>query len=151
MVDWSAVGKRSVEKGKRYERKVVKELSKILELNFRRTICSGGQYECGDIKRVDGPFGLIIECKDEAGMSLLRVMKGTSNLIKYIDKDIMVVFNDDGISFCVINMNHLSNFPAPYLLCSFNGVTYKIFNIKELHHGMFKSYIWRAKNGQENV
>jgi len=148
MTDWSAVGKKSVSKGKTYERKVVKELSKALDLKFRRTICSGGQYECGDIKRVDGPFNLEIECKNEAGMSLLRIMKGTSNLIKYIDKDIMVVFNDAGVSFCVINIEHLSNFPTPYLLCTFNEVIYKIFNMKEIKDSMFKSHIWRDENEQ---
>lgn len=140
MANFSKVGSRNVANGKSYERLVAKKLSANLGMNFRRTICSGGQYEPGDLKRTDGPWNLEIECKSGAGYTLLQIMKGTSNLNRTVSPGRIVIFRDTpNIHFvCIHGADADKVFfeeygdAFPYIMSTIYGQAYYMFMLDDL-------------------
>ena len=72
MPDWKKIGKRSKDKGKAFERDIAKRLTVLTGRRWRRTICSGGQYESYDVKCLDGGYPPI-ECKNRKDITLEKV------------------------------------------------------------------------------
>ncbi len=66
MTNWSKIGRKSRNKGARFERRIAKILSDSTKFTFQRTPLSGGMHWKGDIQLIDGQykFPFIIECKN---------------------------------------------------------------------------------------
>ena len=76
-------------------------------MSFKRTPYSGGGHVPGDIMRVDGPFKLEIECKNRREVKVERIFRNPSIISEYLDPNRILIFNNDGQIYCVINRIHI--------------------------------------------
>ena len=101
MPDWKKIGKRSKDKGKAFERDIAKRLTVLTGRRWRRTICSGGQYETYDVKCLDGGYPPI-ECKNRKDITLEKVWKNPDILRSIVDEFSVVVFHSGSLNLCVV-------------------------------------------------
>lgn len=100
-VDKSRMGKRSKDTGKDFERDIAKRLTTITGKRWRRTICSGGQYESYDVKCLDGGYPPV-ECKNRADITLEKVWRNPDILRGIVDESSVVVFHSGNLNLCVV-------------------------------------------------
>lgn len=144
MTDWAKVGAKSCRKGKTFEREVAKTLTRLTGTTWRRTICSGGQYEPYDVKCLEPGLYPPIECKNRVDITLLKVFQTPHILRGIVDKSSIVVFKDKRAVLVVASNNSLwYNGPIPDVsLAQFvlDRETYTLFLIEH-----FTSFIRRSK------
>lgn len=107
MSDWSAVGRRSRRKGKRFEQEIARYLTEVSGFAFTSTRNSGRTDLKGDVYCVSNPRLAVVECKDRK-LSIKSLMSGVAWLDQALDKlrveadgaDVRLMFaKADGIVF----------------------------------------------------
>lgn len=85
MTNWSAIGKKSKDKGKAYERTIAKALTDFTGVNFRKVPGSGGMDKqglvvaghifCGDVMSDRADFRFSVEAKNRKNFLFSQVLK----------------------------------------------------------------------------
>lgn len=105
MVDRVKLGKKSNRKGKAYERKVARDMSKFTGQTWKRTPHSGAGHIPGDIMRLPEPFEYTIELKNRKDLTLDRVFKNPNVLQPYMEDKQILIFNNHGQSLVVLSVD----------------------------------------------
>ncbi len=83
--DWSAVGRKSRRKGKRFEQEVARFMTSVTGMEFTSTRNSGRTDLKGDVYAISDPYRFVVECKDRR-MTVKSLMLGLSWLDQAIEK-----------------------------------------------------------------
>ena len=139
MVDRAKVGKRSNLKGKTFERDIARRLTALTGKTWRRTICSGGQYESDDIKCLE-PGWPSIECKNRQDITLTKVYRNPAILRGIVSESVILIFNSEGFRICIVptSIAPSCNIDAPVANFELDGVAYWLFSLDyfaEVIHG----------------
>ncbi len=134
MTDWAKVGAKSCRKGKTFEREIAKTLTRLTGVKWRRTICSGGQYEPYDVKCLEPGLFLPIECKNRVDITLLKVFQNPHILRGIVDNSSLVVFKDKRAVFVVASDEFLCytgpSVDIPLAHFVLDGSAYTLFQLE---------------------